>query len=180
MRALEQIAAERNYDAPLLRVVEAVNRRQVPRTLKKLRSALGSLDGTTVAILGLAFKPNTDDLRDAPAIVLINELRAAGVSIRAHEPIAMSGARNLFESGVTFHEKVYETMDGADALVLATEWNEFKNLDFTKVAKKLRGSVVIDGRNVFDPVKVNNAGLDYYGVGCPKRISRIAASANGR
>jgi len=71
-------------------------------------------------------------------------------------------------------------MDGADALVLATEWNEFKNLDFTKVAKKLRGSVVIDGRNVFDPVKVNNAGLDYYGVGCPKRISRIAASANGR
>lgn len=106
MRALEQIAAERNYDAPLLRAVETVNRRQVPRTLKKLRSALGSLDGTTVAILGLAFKPNTDDLRDAPAIVLINELRAAGVSIRAHEPIAMSGARNLFESGVTFHEKV--------------------------------------------------------------------------
>ena len=180
VRALEQIAADRNYDASLLRAVETVNRHQVPRTLEKLRSALGSLEGRSIAMLGLAFKPNTDDLRDAPAIALINELHAAGASVRAHDPIAMKAARGLFASGVTFHEEVYETMNGAHALVLATEWNEFKNIDFVKVAAQMHGTVVVDGRNVFDASKVNAAGLDYYGVGRPMQIARIAVSTHGR
>jgi UDPglucose 6-dehydrogenase len=180
VRALEQIAAERNYDATLLRAVETVNRRQVPRTLEKLRASLGSLEGRSIAMLGLAFKPNTDDLRDAPAIALINELLAAGATIRAHDPIAMFAARDLFASGVTFHDEIYETMHDADALVLATEWNEFKNIDFARVASQMRGSLVIDGRNVFDPVKVNAAGLDYYGVGRPMQLGRVAAAKNGR
>ncbi len=180
VRALEQIAAERNYDAPLLRAVETVNRRQVPRTLEKMRAALGTLEGRTIAMLGLAFKPNTDDLRDSPAVALINELRDAGAQVRAHDPIAMSAAGGLFAEGVTFHDEVYETMSGADALVLATEWNEFKSIDFAKVAAQMRGNIVIDGRNVFDPLKVNAAGLDYYGVGRPMKIARVAASANGR
>ena len=180
VRALEQIAASRDYDAPLLRAVETVNRRQVPRTLEKLRSSLGSLEGRVIAMLGLAFKPNTDDLRDAPAVALINELRAAGASVRAHDPIAMTAARRLFAGGVTFHDEVYDAMTGADAMVLATEWNEFKNIDFDKVSAQLRGSVVIDGRNVFDPQKVNAAGLDYYGVGRPVQIARIATSSRTR
>ena len=180
VRALEQIAAERNYDAPLLRAVETVNRRQVPRTLEKLRASLGSLEGRVIAMLGLAFKPNTDDLRDAPAVALINELHAAGATVRAHDPIAMSAARTLFASGITFHDDIYEPMDGADALVLATEWNEFKNIDFARVASRLRGNIVIDGRNVFDPAKVNAAGLDYYGVGRPIQIGHVPVSANGR
>lgn len=180
VRALEQIAAERSYDAALLRAVETVNRRQVPRALDKLRASLGSLEGRTIAMLGLAFKPNTDDLRDAPAVALIGELLDAGATVRAHDPIAMPAAKSLFDARVSYHDDVYAATAQADALVLATEWNEFKNIDFAKIATLMRGHVVVDGRNVFDPLKVTAAGLDYYGVGRPIQVGRARAATNGR
>jgi UDPglucose 6-dehydrogenase len=113
-----------------------------------------------------------------PASRRINELIATSAQVRAHDPLAMSAARRLFTGRISFHDEIYETMSGADAFVLATEWNEFKNIDFARVASQMRGNVVIDGRNIFDPVKVTEGGLDYYGVGRPMTIARIAAASH--
>jgi UDPglucose 6-dehydrogenase len=166
VRALEQLAAERAYDAPLLHAVETVNRRQIERTVAKLERALSSLHGRTVAVLGLAFKPNTDDVRHAPALAIIRRLLDRGARVRAHDPIANDLARDVLgDDRVTFFDDMYATLDGADAVVLATEWNEFRALDFARCAAAMRGDVLIDGRNVFDPDRVRAAGLRYLGVG---------------
>ena len=166
VRALEQLAVERAYEAPLLHAVETVNRRQIERTVAKLEVELGGLHGRTVAVLGLAFKPNTDDVRDAPALAIIARLLAGGARVRAHDPIANDLARGVLgDDRVAFFDDMYATLGGADAVVLATEWNEFRALDFARCAAAMRGDVLIDGRNVFDPDQVRAAGLRYLGVG---------------
>ena len=166
MRALEQLAVERRYEAPLLHAVAQVNERQPDRTVDKLEAALGGTRGRTVAVLGLAFKPNTDDVRHAPALAIIARLRARGAAVRAHDPIANANARGVLgEDGIVFCDDMYATVEGADAVLLATEWNEFRTLDFARCAAAMRGTLLVDGRNIFDPAKVQAAGLRYAGVG---------------
>ena len=167
VRALEQLAVERDYEAPLLRAVELVNSRQLDRIVDKLERELGGARGRTIAVLGLAFKPNTDDVRDAPALAIIRRLRERGALVRAHDPIANEVARRELgdDGGVVYAEAMYDAVAGADAVVLATEWNEFHALDFARCAAAMRGALLVDGRNIFDPAKVRAAGLRYVGVG---------------
>jgi UDPglucose 6-dehydrogenase len=166
VRALEQLAFERSYEAPLLHAVELVNTRQLDRTVDKLERELDGVRGRTVAVLGLAFKPNTDDVRDAPALAIIRRLRERGALVRAHDPIANAAARGeLGDDGVAYFDAMYDAVAGADAVVLATEWNEFRALDFARCAAAMRGTLLVDGRNIFDPAQVRAAGLRYAGVG---------------
>lgn len=169
MRALASLAASREYEPELLRAVDEVNARQVPRNLDKLQRALGALAGKTIAVLGLAFKPNTDDTRDSPALAAVYGLLERNAIVQAHDPVASASVRAEMgpDANITFHADVYEAMSGADAVLLATEWNEYKTIDFTTVRSLLRGRVILDGRNIFDPPKVRAAGLEYIGVGRP-------------
>jgi UDPglucose 6-dehydrogenase len=170
VRALEKIAHVRNYDAILLRSVETVNRGQIRRTFAKIEAALGgSVAGKTIAVLGLAFKPNTDDVREAPAIHLIDLFVRSGATVSAHDPIAGAGARAEAGAEITYCDQMYEAINECDVLLLATEWNEYKNIDFRMVRKLMRGNVVFDGRNIFDPEKVVAEGLRYIGVGRAKK-----------
>jgi UDPglucose 6-dehydrogenase len=172
VRALEKIAYGRNYDATLLRSVETVNRAQIKRTFAKIEQAVGgSIEGKTVGVLGLAFKPNTDDVREAPAIHLIDLFVRAGATVNAHDPIAIEGARAEAGDEITYCVQMYEAINECDVLLLATEWNEYKNIDFRMVRKLMRGNVVFDGRNIFDPEKVVGEGLRYIGVGRSKEPS---------
>jgi UDPglucose 6-dehydrogenase len=172
VRALEKIADGRKYDAILLRSVETVNRSQIARTFAKIEAALGgSVAGKTVGVLGLAFKPNTDDVREAPAVHLIDRFVRAGATVNAHDPIAIEGARAEAGDAITYCVQMYEAINECDVLLLATEWNEYKNIDFRMVRKLMRGNVVFDGRNIFDPEKVVGEGLRYIGVGRSKEPS---------
>jgi UDPglucose 6-dehydrogenase len=172
VRALEKIAYGRNYDATLLRSVETVNRAQIKRTFAKIEQAVGgSIEGKTIGVLGLAFKPNTDDVREAPAIHLIDLFVRAGATVNAHDPIAIEGARAEAGDEITYCAQMYEAINESDVLLLATEWNEYKNIDFRMVRKLMRGNVVFDGRNIFDPEKVVGEGLRYIGVGRSKEPS---------
>jgi UDPglucose 6-dehydrogenase len=169
VRALEKIADRRDYDATLLRSVETVNRGQIKRTFAKIEKALGgSVAGKSIGVLGLAFKPNTDDVREAPAIHVIDMLIEAGATIRAHDPIATESAKREAAHEIVYCTQLYEAIDEVDVLLLATEWNEYKNIDFRMVRKLMRGNVVFDGRNIFDPEKVVAEGLRYIGVGRAK------------
>jgi UDPglucose 6-dehydrogenase len=172
VRALEKIAHGRSYDAILLRSVETVNRDQIKRTFAKIEAALGgSVEGKTIGVLGLAFKPNTDDVREAPALHLIDMFIRSGATVRAHDPIATEGARAKVGNDIDYCAQLYEAIDEVDVLLLATDWNEYKNIDFRMVRKLMRGNVVFDGRNIFDPDKVVNEGLRYIGVGRSKEPS---------
>jgi UDPglucose 6-dehydrogenase len=166
VRALEQIAAGRHYDASLLRAVEVINKQQIGFTFAKLMAALdGDANGKTVGVLGMAFKPNTDDIREAPALYLIEKLLAAGARVRAHDPIATDMVRKEYGDKITYCNHMYEALHDADLLLLATEWNEYKNIDFAMVRKLMRGNKIVDGRNVFDPEIVTAEGFEYVGIG---------------
>jgi UDPglucose 6-dehydrogenase len=142
--------------------------------MAKLEKHLGSLVGKEIGLLGLAFKPNTDDMREASSLVLSARLQAAGARVRAFDPVAEEEARKLIR-GVEFKASAAEVADGADALVLVTEWPEFGELDFAELAGTMRGTLVIDGRNFLDPGKVRDAGLAYEGVGRPALKDREPA-----
>jgi len=165
VRALEQLAVERAYRAPLLNAVELVNRDQVARTVAKLERELGGLQGRMVGVLGLAFKPNTDDVRNAPALAIVRRLLDLGARVRAYDPVANERARELLDGEVELVDDMYAVAAEADALILATEWNEFRTLDFARCAKLMRGLVILDGRNIFDPEGVRASGFRYLGVG---------------
>ncbi len=178
VRALEKIAKVRRYDATLLRSVETVNRNQIARTFAKIEAAAGgSVSGKSIGVLGLAFKPNTDDVREAPALHLIDLFVRAGADVRAHDPIAVDGARAHAGVEVTYCAQMYEAINEVDVLLLATEWNEYKNIDFRMVRKLMRGNVVFDGRNIFDPEKVVAEGLRYLGVGRAREPALVPATA---
>jgi UDPglucose 6-dehydrogenase len=162
--ALKQLAGNSGYHFQLLNAVIEVNELQKRRVIGKLEKHLGTLVGKTVALLGLAFKPNTDDMREATSLVLSARLQAAGAAVRAYDPVAEEEARHLMP-GLQFADGVLDCVRGADAVVLVTEWDEFKELDFAAVAESMRGSVVIDGRNALDPAAVTAAGLTYEGIG---------------
>jgi UDPglucose 6-dehydrogenase len=162
--ALKQLAGNSGYHFQLLNAVIEVNELQKRRVMAKLEKHLGSLVGRTVALLGLAFKPNTDDMREATSLVLSARLQAAGAKVRAYDPVAEQEARKLMP-GLDFAEDALSAVTGADAAVLVTEWDEFKQLDFGAVAEAMSGSVIIDGRNALDPDAIAAAGLTYEGVG---------------
>jgi UDPglucose 6-dehydrogenase len=163
--ALADIAHRHGYEFELIEAVLRVNQSIKERMVGKVADALdGEVRGKTIAVLGLAFKPETDDMRDSPTITLINGLQKQGAAVRAYDPQAMENARTMF-SGITFCRDAYETAEGADALVIATEWNEFRALNLDRVKKLLRQPVLIDLRNVYDPLRMKAEGFHYYSVG---------------
>jgi hypothetical protein len=162
--ALKQLAGNSGYHFQLLTSVIEVNELQKRRVIGKLHKHLGSLVGTRVALLGLAFKPNTDDMREASSLVLAARLQADGASVRAFDPVAEREARRLMV-GVEFAESALDALDGADAVVIVTEWPEFSGLDWAEAARRMRGRLVVDGRNCLDPAAVVAAGLIYEGIG---------------
>jgi UDPglucose 6-dehydrogenase len=132
--------------------------------IEKISAAGGPLEGRTVAVLGLSFKPETDDIRESPALSVVSDLLAAGASVRAFDPAAMENARSIFPQ-LHYASDVYDCARGADVLVLATEWNEFRALDFGKLARLMNSKTVVDLRNVYEPRELKAAGWSYTGVG---------------
>ncbi|HEX8101050.1 MAG TPA: UDP-glucose/GDP-mannose dehydrogenase family protein [Solirubrobacteraceae bacterium] len=164
--ALKQLAGNTGYHFQLLNSVIEVNELQKRRVISKLQKHLGQLVGREIALLGLAFKPNTDDMREASSLVLAARLQAAGAHVRAYDPVAEEEARKLI-TGAEFAPSPEAAIDGADAVVLVTEWPEFGELDLQAVAASMRGTLVVDGRNFLDPERVREAGLTYEGIGRP-------------
>jgi UDPglucose 6-dehydrogenase len=171
--ALKQLAGNSGYHFQLLNSVIEVNELQKRRVIGKLEKHLGTLVGREVALLGLAFKPNTDDMREASSLVLSARLQAAGARVRAYDPVAEAEARKLLR-GVDFVPSAAAAIEGADAVVLVTEWPEFGELDLGEVAAAMRGTLVVDGRNFLDPEAVSAAGLTYEGVGRAAHARRPA------
>jgi UDPglucose 6-dehydrogenase len=162
--ALKQLAGNSGYHFQLLTAVIEVNDLQKRRVIGKLQKHLGGLAGKRVALLGLAFKPNTDDMREASSLVLAARLQADGAAVAAYDPVAEEQARKLV-SGITFAASPLDAVAEADAAVLVTEWRELVELDWKQVASAMRGNLVIDGRNALDPDAVRSAGLVYEGIG---------------
>ena len=136
----------------------------VMRFVNKVETLLGDLTGTVIGVLGLAFKPNTDDMREAPSIEIIQELQARGARVKAYDPVAMEHADDMLPS-VTFCATAYDASKEADALVIVTEWNEFKQLDWDRLKRYMRRPVVVDGRNLYEQAEMAKLGFTYWGVG---------------
>ena len=165
VQALAHMASEKGRHPQLLNSVMEINADARRKVGAKLRELLGGkLKGKTIGLLGVAFKPNTDDIRDAPALDIASELLAAGAAVRAYDPVAMPNARRAAPA-VHYAENPYELAEGCDALVLVTEWNEFKQLDFARMLKAMRNNILIDGRNVYAAGVMKAHGFNYRGVG---------------
>jgi UDPglucose 6-dehydrogenase len=166
VKALAHMAVLHNTQPQLLQAVMDINRNQRRRVVYKLRKVLGgSLADKSVGILGLSFKPNTDDMREAPAVEIIHLLENEGAAVRAYDPQAMENARKELPANIQLCETPYQVAEGADALVLATEWNEFKQLDFKKIYQLMNTPVLVDGRNQWDSKKLREIGFTYFGIG---------------
>jgi len=168
VQALARSARGVGYEAALLEAVETVNDRQKQRLFEKLESHYdGQLEGKTIALWGLSFKPRTDDMREAPSRVLMESLWAAGASVRAYDPEAMEEAARLYpdQPGLTLCDTAYDALQGADALVIVTEWQEFRSPDFEAVKARIGDNVVFDGRNLYEPANVEKLGIQYYAIG---------------
>ena len=165
VQALIHFAAQKNYEFKTLRAAESVNGIQKTRLFSKMRTHVGSLKGKVVAIWGLAFKPKTDDMREAPSVPLINALLAAGAKVQAYDPEASPVAKGLFGSRVTLAAGNYEALNGADCLAIVTEWSEFRTPDFARMRKLMRAPVIFDGRNLYPPEQMKQLGFTYYSIG---------------
>jgi len=164
VKALVHMAATHGAHPQLLRAVTEINYDQRKRVMQKLRDILGGFRGKTVGILGLAFKPNTDDMRDAPSIEIIHMLQHEGAQIKAYDPQAMETAKRLL-TNVTYSDNPYAVAEDADALILMTEWNELKQLDMMRIKETMRKPVLLDGRNIYDPRRMREMGFIYRGMG---------------
>lgn len=163
--AMADISRSNGYDFQIIEAVLRVNADIKQRMVAKIIDALGGdVKGKTIGILGLAFKPETDDMRDSPTIPIINGLQEAGAKIRAYDPQAIANAKSIFKD-VTYADDAYSTADRADALVIATEWNEFRALNLGRIRKALKQPIVVDLRNVYDRVRMRNEGFTYFSVG---------------
>ena len=168
VQALARSAQNVGYEAALLNAVEAVNLRQKQRIFEKMQSHYeGELRGKTVALWGLSFKPRTDDMREAPSRVLMEALWEAGATVRAYDPEAMEEAGRIYpnEGRLKLCDAAYDALEGADALVIVTEWQEFRSPDFAAIKDKLSDGVIFDGRNLYEPDTVESLGLQYYAIG---------------
>jgi UDPglucose 6-dehydrogenase len=165
-QALIRIAQENDASCRIVEAAAEVNAAQKARMVSKIRTALGGSEtGKVIAILGLTFKPETDDMRDAPSLAILPALLDKGAIIQAHDPEGMSSARDLLPPGVVYREDATATLEGADAVVLMTEWNQYRGLDLKAAQTKMRGKVFVDLRNVYEPDEMKNAGFDYHCVG---------------
>jgi UDPglucose 6-dehydrogenase len=168
VKALVRMGAESGVPLDVLAAVESANERQKTILLTKIRCALGDeLAGRRVAVWGLAFKAGTDDMREAPALTLIEALLDEGVSVCAHDPAALEHARSLLGNRIDYAETNYEALSGADALVVVTDWNEYRHPDFERVKRTLKQPVIVDGRNLYDVEKMRELGVRYHSIGRP-------------
>jgi UDPglucose 6-dehydrogenase len=165
MMAFRAVARESGYDFRLLDEVMRINEEQRQRFLRKVRSALWTLRGKNLAVLGLAFKGGTDDIRESPALFLVQALMQEGSTVTAYDPAAMERTQEVMSSGISFVNSPYEAAHNADALLILTEWEEFANLDLHRLRHELRYPIVIDGRNLYDPEVMAAQGITYYSVG---------------
>lgn len=177
VKALVQTAKEHGFDAKVLKSVEAVNNQQKERLstmilrhfarsdTKKGGKTGKPLAGKTIAVWGLSFKPRTDDMREAPSVVIVSSLLRAGAEVRAHDPVAMDEARKIFKNRIQLMQDNYETLRGADALAVVTEWSEFRTPDFQKMKQLMNKAVIFDGRNIYNQEDLRRQGFTYYGIG---------------
>jgi UDPglucose 6-dehydrogenase len=165
VKALLKSAADRGYDFKILSAVEAVNEAQKERLVSKMERHFTTLKGRTIALWGLAFKPRTDDMREAPAIPIIERLLALGASVRAYDPEAGGTARRIFNGRIGLCDKSYDALSGADALAIVTEWNEFREPDFGRMRSLMRTPVIFDGRNIYSPEHMRALGFTYFSIG---------------
>jgi UDPglucose 6-dehydrogenase len=166
VKALIKTGTEAGVGFDILESVERVNERQKRVLLEKLKTAFrGDLKGKTIAIWGLAFKAETDDMRESPSIPLVEGLLNGGAVVRAHDPKAGETAREVFGDRVTYAADPYSAVDGADALAIVTEWLVYRNPDFDRLRKLLRQPLVVDGRNLYDPARMRGLGFTYLGIG---------------
>jgi UDPglucose 6-dehydrogenase len=163
--SLIHTASQLGYDFKLLRSVVEINRERAAHLVEMMRKAMGPLEDKTVAVLGLAFKPNTDDMREAKSLEVVRVLHAAGAQIRAYDPVAMENAKALMPEGVVFCESAYEAAAGADGVTLLTEWNEFKYLNLDRLRGLLRRRLIFDARNLYEPERMRRLGFEYYSIG---------------
>ncbi len=165
--SLRHVARKFGEDSSLLDAVLAINEDRVPRFVRRIEQRFGGeISGKTFGILGLAFKPNTDDLRDAKSLEVIRLLQEKGGIIRAYDPVAMENAKAILKD-VTFCKSAYEAAEGADAVVIVTDWNEFKLLNLEKLREKMRQPIIFDGRNIYQPERVRKYGFEYFSIGRP-------------
>jgi UDPglucose 6-dehydrogenase len=165
VKALLRFSADKGYGFRILDAVEAVNADQKRLLVCKMEKHFGSLAGKTIALWGLSFKPRTDDMREAPAITIVEALLAAGAKVQAFDPEAMKNAKAVLGNRITYAAKSYDALAGADALALVTEWNEFREPDFNKMKKLMRSPVVFDGRNIYNKELMRSHGFTYYSIG---------------
>ncbi len=165
VKAILRFASDKGYDFQILRAVEDVNQRQKQKTAALLTGELGSLKGKTIAVWGLAFKPRTDDMREAPSRTLIETLLEEGATVQAYDPEAVESAKRLFGDSITYARRSYDALVGADALALVTEWNEFREPDFERMKALMRRPLIVDGRNIYNPEAVRGHGFTYVSIG---------------
>ena len=166
VQALVHTATENGLNFDLLRAAESVNNRQKRHLVSRVKEHFGqNLTGRTFAVWGLAFKPRTDDMREAPSLVVVDELLKAGAKVRAHDPEALDNARRIFRDRVSYHKTNYEALAGADALIILTEWNEFRHPNFQRIRSMLKEPVIFDGRNLYDPDLIKALDFKYYSIG---------------
>jgi len=166
VKALIKTAHAHHYDLAILKAVEAVNERQKKIMFKKIAHHFqGRLKGKTFAIWGLSFKPNTDDMREAPALAIIKSLLRAGAKVKAYDPVAAKECRKHLGDKITYARDQYEALMGADALVVVTEWSEFRVPNFKIMEKNMKNKLIFDGRNIFEPAEIRDFGFVYYGIG---------------
>ena len=175
-RAVSRMAHEQGFDFKIVEAVLAVNQETQERMVDKVRRAVGDLEGRTIAQLGLSFKPETDDIRESPALFVLDGLLAAGARVRAFDPAAMEASRETYPQ-VEFCHDAYEAADGAEALVICTEWNQFRALELDRLKARLRRPLIVDLRNIYEPDRMAAAGFRYVSVGRPEAGPADEASA---
>jgi UDPglucose 6-dehydrogenase len=166
VQAIIKTAAEHNHSLKILPAVEETNKKQKELLAQKIiKRFKRNLKGKTIAVWGLSFKPNTDDMREAPSISIINALLKRGAKIKAYDPVAMESAKALLGNSISYSKDNYAILKGADALALITEWNEFRRPNFEKMFKLMHSPIIFDGRNIYSPRKIREMGFEYYGIG---------------
>jgi len=165
VKALVRTAKDCKVPLRVLEAVEDANDVQKHRLFEKLTTLVGKVKGKRIALWGLSFKPNTDDMREAPSLVLIEELLEAGATVVAHDPVAMHETERRIGKRITFADNGYAALEGADALVVVTDWNEYRHPDFLRIKSMLKRPVIIDGRNLYDPAKMRALGFTYHSIG---------------
>jgi len=175
--ALERTARQIGYEAELLQAVEGVNERQKEKLFAKIDAYFdGALQGKTIAVWGLAFKPNTDDMREAPSRILMERLWHSGAKVRTYDPVAMDETQHIYgqRDDLVLCESPESALTGADALVIVTEWSVFRSPDFDVIKTSLSHPVIFDGRNIYEPEQMRRLGIDYFGIGRGKTVAKTA------